>query len=240
MPIFSLREELERFCVLSNEAKKHLDGLNSIQRSFECRQELIRTAQAIPYVLLVQSGWIATYDLTPEGRRGILELGLPGDILSGPMHAREPVGYTVQALTDAQVTFYPVAPIVDLICTDPGVGMAFLRLETHQHERLQDRLLPLLQLRSYERIAHLFLDLHARLDAVGMAKQGRFRIPLNQAAIADHLGMHEVHVNRVLRRMDHDGYVVREKGYITIVDHEALAEMVGFSYRSRPDRYNAP
>lgn len=237
MANFSLIERLESFCPLSTIAKQQLDRLNSLQRSLDTRAEVLRAGRPIAYVPIVQSGWVATCDLTPDGRRGILELALPGDILSGPLHAREPVGYTVQALTPTCVSFHPVEPIVDLIRQDAAVAAAFLRLETYQHERLQDRLLPLLQLRSYEKIAHLFLDLHARLDAVGMVANGRFPMPLNQASIADHLGMHEVHVNRVLRRMDHDGYVLREKGYITIVDHATLAEMVGFRGRPLPPHH---
>lgn len=237
MATFSLSERLDRFCALSDEVKEHLNGSNSFQRLLESRAEVLRPGEPIAYVPIVQSGWIATYDLTPDGRRAILELGLPGDVLSGPLHAREPIGYTVQALTSATVTFHPVEPIVELIRTNARVAAAFLRLETYQHERLQERLLPLLQLRSYEKIAHLFLDLHARLDAVGMAANGRFPMPLNQATLADHLGMHEVHVNRVLRRMDDDGYVAREKGYITILDHATLAEMVGFRGRPRPPRH---
>ena len=238
MAIFSLSERLDRFCVLSEESKKHLDGTNSFQRTYDPRSEIFRAGEPIASLPLVQSGWLATFDVTPEGKRGILELALPGDILSGPMHGRAPISYTVTALTSATVSFHPTAPIIDAMRTDAGMATAFLRLETYQHERLQDRLLPLTQLRSYERTAHLFLDLHARLDAVGMTANGRFRMPLNQAAIADHLGMHEVHVNRVLRQMDHDGYVLREKGYyITILDHAALAAMTGFRDHPRPARH---
>jgi len=237
---FCLSDRLEQFCTLCPATKNHLNGVNAFQRSLDARAEVIRADEPIPYVPIVQSGWIAIYDLTPEGRRGILEVSLPGDILSGPLHAREPISYTVQALTAATVTFHPVAPILELMRTDWDLANAFLRLETYQHERLQDRLLPILQLRSYERIAHLFLDLHARLDAVGMVANGRFPMPLNQATIADHLGMHEVHVNRVLRRMDHDRYVRRERGYVTILDHASLAEMVGFRERPRPLRHTAP
>lgn len=239
MATFSLTDRLDRFCALSDGAKKYLNGANTFQISYGPRAEILRPGAPIASVPVVQSGWVATYDLTPEGRRGILELALPGDILSGPLHAEQPIGYTVQALTKAAVTFHPVEPIRDLIRQDAGAAAAFLRLETYQHERLQDRLLPILQLRAYERTAHLFLDLHARLDAVGMATNGRFPMPLNQAMIADHLGMHEVHVNRVLRRMDHDPYLVREKGYITIVDHATLAHMAGFHARPLPPRHNA-
>lgn len=237
MATFALAERLDCFCTLSESVKKCLNGANSFQISYDPRAEILRPGAPIASVPVVQSGWIATYDLTPEGRRGILEIALPGDILSGPLHAEQPIGYTVQALTKATVTFHPVESIRDLLRQDAGVAAAFLRLQTYQHERLQDRLLPILQLRAYERTAHLFLDLHARLDAVGMVTNGRFPMPLNQASIADHLGMHEVHVNRVLRRMDHDPYLVREKGYITIIDHATLAEMAGFRGRPLPPRH---
>ena len=58
-----------------------------------------------------------------------------------------------------------------------------------------------------ERTALLVCEIYARLEAVGLARDGAFRFPIIQAEIADLLGMSAVHVNRTLK-------VMREAGWL--------------------------
>ena len=55
------------------------------------------------------------------------------------------------------------------------------------------------------RIAHLFCEIHARLEAIGMVTEGGFNVPISQQELADTVGLSVVHVNRSLRTL-------REKG----------------------------
>jgi CRP-like cAMP-binding protein len=48
-----------------------------------------------------------------------------------------------------------------------------------------------------ERVAHLLLELHARLAIIGQAKPDRFQMPIGQMHVADALGLSYVHVSRV-------------------------------------------
>jgi CRP-like cAMP-binding protein len=86
-----------------------------------------------------------------------------------------------------------------------------------------------------ERIAHFFLELLIRLQAVGLADERSYRIPLTQELIGDALGLSIPHVNRVLRRLREDKLVVVEEQRVTIKDIEALSELADFesSYLSR-------
>ena len=46
---------------------------------------------------------------------------------------------------------------------------------------------------AYERTAHLFLELHDRLGAVGLSNDGVFDFPPTQEVLADALGLSAVH-----------------------------------------------
>lgn len=232
MSVFTLSERLAHFGDLSENSKQFLDALNPVQRSLEARAEIAVGVEADGHMGLVQSGWVGDHDLTPDGRRGILTIALPGDCLACPVETRPP--QYRQTLTEATITHYPMKPIMERMRVDSGLAFAFLRLAAHQQARLSDRLLPLIQYRSYEKVAYFFLDTSTRLEAVGLARPDVFPMPLNQATIADHLGMHEVHVNRILRRMGQEGYIARERGYVRLLDRQTLADMVGYSPLTPP------
>jgi CRP-like cAMP-binding protein len=79
-----------------------------------------------------------------------------------------------------------------------------------------------------ERIAHFFLELLYRLQAVELADEFSYTIPLTQELIGDILGLSVPHVNRVLRRLREDNLVVVEDQRVTIKDLDALAELADF------------
>lgn len=79
------------------------------------------------------------------------------------------------------------------------------------------------------------MELLTRLQAVGLAENQSYKIPLTQELIGDVLGLSIPHVNRVLRRLREDQLVVVEDQRVTIKDIEALSELADFDpgYLSR-------
>lgn len=79
-----------------------------------------------------------------------------------------------------------------------------------------------------ERVAHFLLELLTRLQAVGLADERSFRLPLTQELIADALGLSIPYVNQVLRQLRDDGLVCIKDKLIVINDVEALSVLVDF------------
>jgi hypothetical protein len=52
---------------------------------------------------------------------------------------------------------------------------------------------------TYERLAHLLLELLVRLRAVGLAEERSYILPLTQELMADVLGLSVPHINRMIR-----------------------------------------
>ncbi len=67
-------------------------------------------------------------------------------------------------------------------------------------------------------MAHLLLELCARLRLVGVGDFDGFDCPLTQYHLADALGLSAVHVNRVLRHLREDGLVTFQKGRVVFDD----------------------
>ena len=79
---------------------------------------------------------------------------------------------------------------------------------------------------AYERLGLLFLDLHYRLNMVGLADPTSFPMPLTQQVLSDALGLSIVHVNRTLKQLRTDGLVERAHKRVILPDPEALARAV--------------
>jgi CRP-like cAMP-binding protein len=81
---------------------------------------------------------------------------------------------------------------------------------------------------AHERIAHFLLELLTRLQAVGLADENSFELPLSQEIIGDALGLSLAYVNRTLRRLAEEGLVTLKDQKVTISDVEELAFMADF------------
>jgi CRP-like cAMP-binding protein len=82
-----------------------------------------------------------------------------------------------------------------------------------------------------QRIAHLFCELSARLDSIGMVKAGGFEMPLTQAVLAETCGLSSVHMNRVLQHLRGEHLIQLDRRRLTILDEPRLQTVAGF----RPD-----
>jgi CRP-like cAMP-binding protein len=90
--------------------------------------------------------------------------------------------------------------------------------------RLRDHVVRLGGLSAFERMAHLFMELHDRLSRVGLATPTSFHLPLKQDVIADLLGLSVVHVSRTVQSLKRDGLAQIRSGYVTVLDRRRLAE----------------
>src|SRR3546814_20848922 len=81
----------------------------------------------------------------------------------------------------------------------------------------------------YERTAHLLLELAERLSMVGLLSGNSFAMPLRQADLADSLGLHAVHMNRVLRKLQQGGMIRREDPQIELIEPAALNDIANYN-----------
>jgi CRP-like cAMP-binding protein len=78
------------------------------------------------------------------------------------------------------------------------------------------------------RMAHLFCELHARLNAVGRAREDSYEFPLTQRELSECLGLTVVHANRTIQELRRRGLVELESRRLTIVDRRGLEGVAEF------------
>jgi CRP-like cAMP-binding protein len=171
--------------------------------------------------MAVVSGWICEVRLLPDGRRQIFSFILPGDVVATggftDVGVRELLTLTHVELADAALMNAGV---------DPALAQAAIAdAQREREQRLLDQIVRIGRLTAKERVLNLLVELHDRLDAVGLVRNGAFRLPVTQELFADALGLSVVHINRTLQQMRREGLVSFEAGDIQLNKRGALAQL---------------
>jgi CRP-like cAMP-binding protein len=192
-------------------------------RRVSARRELIGQGQPVAGASLLLSGWACRVSNLSDGRRQIVSLILPGDLI-GTCGQRNPVAAsTILALTEVATMPAP-KPRGDQNGT--GLTEAYALSMAWDEAYLLRNITRLGRLSAYERTADLLLELHERLSLAGLARGNTFPMPLTQQTLADTLGLTTVHVNRTLQALRQDGSVTIGGGTVELHDPRRLTAAV--------------
>lgn len=192
-------------------------------RRYRKGQLLVRTGEVSDTVFRLESGWAARYRELPDGKRQIILVYLPGELIGIKSMLLERQPDTVECLTDVAVRTIEQHRLFKLVTEDPGICARVMFQLAENERQVHNWLAALGRGRADQRIATLLLDLHGRLYRAGLANGEAFGIPLTQEQIADHLGLTLVHVNRVLRRLNESGIATVKHGVVNLADMAQLA-----------------
>ena len=186
---------------------------------------LIRLGEREPSIILLRNGFAYKSCVLADGRRAILDLLVPGDIIG--------LDHIVLATPIEEVTavnrvgYHALEPAtVRALMADRRAALSVFALLAEARWR-SDRLAAMIgRLDAQARLAAFLLGIHDRLRRRGLINQLSFNLPLTQEQIADHLGLTLVHVNRTLRRMREEHLVLIDRQVVIIMDLEGLRRLV--------------
>lgn len=207
------RAELRDLLIRGEATIKHAMGPPVRQHKGEV---LVNTGEESSTVYLLESGWVARTRLIEDGRRQMIVVFLPGDLMGIKSMLLESQPDTIECLTQAYVRTIDHNRLLELVAQDHAASVRIMFQLAEDERRLHNWVAALGRGNAEERIATLLLDLHGRLFQAGLANGEGFQMPLTQQEIADHLGLTLVHVNRVLRRLREAGMVTVQRGVVRI------------------------
>lgn len=223
-----LLAKLKAFSALSPEDEEALRDMCSNFHNVAARRDIVSEGDTPEHVHVMLEGWAARYKVLPDGSRQIVAFLIPGDFCDVHVTIVRRVDHGIVALTPAKVAFVHREVMKGLPMNRPRVGLALWRATLVDEAVLRSWIVSIGRRDALERIAHLLCELHARLALVGLAKNGRFALPLTQEVIADATGLTPVHVNRMVQQLRAKDLIVLESGYLTIPDTAALAKLAAF------------
>lgn len=195
-------------------------------RSFGCSRGAILTFEgdASCSVYYVISGWLAKSKFTADGHRQIVEISLPGDLLSPEGADPGLSAVQVEALTDTKYARIPRQEWLRFLAAHPEVDQGFDRKAAAAVSRMSERILRLGKGSAESRIAYALCELCLLSSPRGLLDQGTFHIPMSQQQLGDYCGLSAVHVCRTLRRFKRNGIIdVSARMDVVIQNIDALA-----------------
>ncbi len=213
---------LKSFLALSDDDLMELWQLIETDVAVRKRRDLVVDGFEYRKLCFVHSGVASRYKLLRNGKRQIVNLILPGDVIGLPGSFLEKACYSVIALTDMKVQVCSIDEYVRLCYRRPQFGLALSWLAVQESITCAERTISVGRRTAVERLAHFLLEVYARFEAVGLAAGHRFDLPFSQEVMSDVLGLSVPHLNRTMARLRSDGLIDVAVHRIDLIDVKAL------------------
>jgi CRP-like cAMP-binding protein len=190
---------------------------------FDKGRKIVLTGEESETVYRLRTGWLSRTRLIDDGRRQIIMIFLPGDLVGVKCMLMREQPDTIECLTAVTVDAIDHQQARRLVETNGRIALRMLFQLGEDERRLHNWVIGLGRGNADERIAVMLLDFRGRLHRAGLLNgNNTFRLPMTQQEIGDYLGLTVVHVNRVLRRLREAGLATVKGGTATIHDAAGL------------------
>lgn len=156
--------------------------------------------------ILIVSGWAARTRMIPSGRRVMVDLALPGDLVR-PIDV---AGYPLCALTKLQVVAAPDASV------SQSLAQAYRRSHQLTESYLMAQVARLALLDARDRLLDFATELLERMSLATGCESNVLDMPLTQWQIAEALGLTAVHINRMAQLLSREKLIHFKRGPIQI------------------------
>jgi CRP-like cAMP-binding protein len=192
---------------------------------------ILRDGDRPPGGTIIVDGLAFRHKVTIDGARQILSVHIPGDFIDLEGTLLRATDHNIQALTRCELAVVPRSALIALIDQHPRVGRAMWIDTLIDGSIFREWIVNVGRRDAKAGLCHLLCEFARRLEIIGLAKGAGYELPMTQEQLADALGLTPVHVNRVLKELDREGLIVREKRFVRIPDWEALRSVGGFNER---------
>ena len=217
-----LFRNLMRRDTLSEDERNALAEVIGEPRDVRAHEVLVREGKRIHASTLLVEGVACRYKDLRDGRRQISALHVPGDFMDLHSFMLKKLDHDVAMLTAGKVAVAPHDGIARITERHPHLARLLWMATLIDAAIHREQIVSIGRRSALARLAHLFRELEARLEIVGLAENGRYRLPLTQSDLADVTGLTSVHVNRMLRQLREEGLVELRSGTVQILNRAGL------------------
>ena len=192
---------IDAFRKFTAEELAFVSGFKTGELTAEAGTTILHEGSPSDHLYTVVAGWGFRHKLLENGRRQILNICLPGDLVGLQAALDDKMGHSVEALSDMLLCVFQRSRLWDLYRDYPGLGFDVTWLAAREERILDEHLLSVGQRSAEQRAAYLLLYLFTRASLRGMTEGRSMHFPMTQRHLADALGLSLVHTNRVLNRL---------------------------------------
>ncbi|MGB1109811.1 MAG: Crp/Fnr family transcriptional regulator, partial [Gammaproteobacteria bacterium] len=161
-----------------------------------------------------------------NGKRQILRIAMPGDLLGFQSDLDAPSEVTIRSVSPMVLCAFPRARFVEHVHSHPSLMDSLNRMNAYYIGLCEAHLVGLGRKSARERVANLLMELWSRArqlgDMIGFDEQQGMEFPLSQEDMGDAIGISAVHVNRTLRELRDEKLIQLDARHLMILDERAL------------------
>src|ERR1700744_3420580 len=210
------------------------DDIRAIQRlpirarSMKTREVIVRDGERPQECCLLAEGFAYRSKITEDGGRQVLSLHIPGEIPDLQSLHLKVMDHDLMTLTPCVLGFIAHEDLRELNRARPTLAEALWRETLIDASIFREWIVNVGRRSATARLAHLLVELHRRLEAIGHTRDGKFDLPITQADLADCLGLSTVHINRVLQFLRKEGLLTADRSDFRLVDTKKMEDLAGF------------
>jgi CRP-like cAMP-binding protein len=230
-PLHLLIRNLELRTPLSQTARQAILDVPHKVQTLEPGSYIVREGEPPERCGVLVSGFAYRQKITGTGHRQIIAVHIPGEAVDFQNLFLPTADHNVQMLTRGDVAFVPRREFQALARSNTEIGEALFTKTLVEASIFREWVVNVGRRQAPERIAHVLCELGARLDAMNLAKDYGYELPMTQEELGDAVGLTPVHVNRTLKALAAEGLIERKKRSISFPDWGRMREAGDFNER---------
>ncbi len=193
------------------------------------RKEIFRESHPSEYMYTIYHGWVAVFKTLDNGKRQILRIALPGDMIGFQPNLRAAMNTSAMSLTETVLCGFSTQTMPELLRKNLSVARSLTEINARDMNICHGRLTTIGQQTAIERIAFFCAELFYRLKVIYSHEDDcEIQFPLSQEDIGDATGLTKIHVNRTLKALREDGLLQISGKAMKIFDLDRLCELGNF------------
>lgn len=223
-----LVRRLERLGPLTAEVRARVRHLAFRQREFAEDTDVLSEGERPRECCVVTSGIVYRYRMLQGGKRQIFSLHFAGDFIDLQSLYLHQLDHSVMAMTPVVAAFVTHRAMESAIRESADLRTLLMRHALTDAALFREHIACVGRRTGYQRICHLFCEVYLRMADAGLLEDNRFVLPMTQVEIGDATGLSQIHVNRVLKRLQHDRLISCKRGACAIVNLSKLRQAAQF------------
>ena len=223
-----LVNKLSNFIDLDETDFDLLAKLEKEEESYAPNDTVWKNGQEATHLYVVKSGWLFSDMDLPDGRRQIVQIHHPGDIIGMPDIALRHAALNVQSITDTVLCPFPKQHLDEVITRSSRLSALLFTLSLRDQVIFIDKLRAIGRMNARERVAWFLLDIAHRLRMTNRTMTDSFRLPMTQTEIGDATGLTSVTISKTMMQLQLDKLIDRRDGNIILRGEDALRSMCDY------------
>ncbi len=223
--------KLSHYVNLTDADRTLLSSLEKEEQQVWAGEEVSGHGDLSKQLHVVKSGWLYHYTILPDGRRHIVRIHHPGDVLGLADIAYRHATNSLRSATNACICPFPKSALDSVFSQAPRLTALLFTLAVRDQVVLIDYLRATGRMSGRERVAFFLLDVLSRLRVTDHTIGDTFQLPLNQTDIGDTIGLTSVYVSKTMSQLHQSGFIDYQREKIRIRNESALAKLSDFKDR---------